>query len=215
MWVGTNIITAMPLFPTFKSKETKFGCMKTIQTWELQRSLREEVFRNQKLCWDFCLFIRGRCRSMRWRNDKTIPSQQMLTIDFCSISNTSSSPSKNKNGTKHTENISITETPKTISVSIEISYEQILDLALQLTKEDKEALMKALGDCLKEEVSKKEGNDSSPFSTNTPTKLKCGEYKPEPLTEEQIEQLEEANKKAWKDDDKTDEEWERLMQKHL
>lgn len=111
---------------------------------------------------------------------------------------------------QNTENIPIMETPKTISVSIQVSYEQILDLALQLTKENKESLMEALGASLK-----KEDKDSSTFSTNTPTKLKCGEYKPKPLTEEKIQELEEANKEAWKDDDKTDEEWEILMQKHL
>ncbi len=44
---------------------------KTIQAWELQRSLREQGFRNQKLCWGFGLFIGGRCRSMRWHKLQT------------------------------------------------------------------------------------------------------------------------------------------------
>lgn len=116
---------------------------------------------------------------------------------------------------QNTENIPITKTPKTISLSVQISYEQILDLALQLTKEDRKSLVKALGASLREETPQKEESDSIQFSTNTPTKLKCGESKPKPLTEEQIQELQEANKEAWKDDDKTDEEWELLMQKHL
>ncbi|MGB1242611.1 MAG: hypothetical protein ACPG49_08820 [Chitinophagales bacterium] len=116
---------------------------------------------------------------------------------------------------QNTETVPITETSKTISVSIQISYQQILDLALQLTKEDKEALIDALEESLKEETPATEDKNDFQFSTNTPNKLKSSESNPQPLTEEQIQELQEANKEAWKDDDKTDEEWEQLMQKHL
>ncbi len=45
---------------------------------------------------------------------------------------------------------------KTISVSIQITYQQILDLALQLAKAEKEALMEALGESLEKEEVKQE-----------------------------------------------------------
>lgn len=90
-----------------------------------------------------------------------------------------------------------------------------MDLALQLTKEGKEALIDALEESIKEETPSTEDKNDFQFSTDTPNKLKSGESNPQPLTEEQIQQLQEENKEAWKNDDKIDKEWEQLMENHL
>jgi len=130
-----------------------------------------------------------------------------------------------------------TET-KTISISVQISYDQILDLALQLAKAEKETLMKALGDSLegeeKEEVIEKQqetaGEDDKEekqayqswldkdfykFDSTTVDKINSGEFTPKRLNKEQLKQLFEQAKEAWKDDPITDEELNRQIKEHL
>ncbi|MGB0929394.1 MAG: hypothetical protein ACPGVB_01370 [Chitinophagales bacterium] len=130
-----------------------------------------------------------------------------------------------------------TET-KTISISVQIGYDQILDLALQLAKTEKEALMKALGEFLvgeekeegieeKKETVEADGKEEKQayqswldkdfykFDSTTVDKINSGEYTPKRLSEEQIKQLSEQAKEAWKDDPITDEELNRQIKEHL
>ncbi|MGB1243438.1 MAG: hypothetical protein ACPG49_13000 [Chitinophagales bacterium] len=109
-----------------------------------------------------------------------------------------------------------TSTPKTetntISISVQISYDQILDLALQLAKAEKEALMKALGESLvseeKEEVVEEqearleeEGKEDKQayqswldkdfynFDSTTVDKINSGEVEPKSVGSEHIKKL--------------------------
>ncbi len=136
---------------------------------------------------------------------------------------------------QNTETIHITETQKTISLSFQISYEQILDLALQLTKENKEDLMNALGESLvreekektverqEEKTEKEDKEENHPwldkdfykFTSTTVEKINAGEFSPKRLSEEQIEQLSKGAKEAWKDDPIRDEELNQQIKEHL
>lgn len=110
-----------------------------------------------------------------------------------------------------------TSTPKaetkTISISVQISYEQILDLALQLAKAEKEALMEALGESLEKEkvkqelieeqqgTVKKDGKEEKQayqswldkdfynFDSTTVDKINSGEVEPKSVGSEHIKKL--------------------------
>lgn len=154
--------------------------------------------------------------------------------------------SKTQNMVQNTKTIPIneekTDTPqtetKTISVSIQITYEQILGLALQLAKVDKKALMEALGESLvdeekeelieeQQETIEKDGKEEKQayqswldkdfykFDSTTVEKINSGEFTPKRLNKEQLKQLFEQAKEAWKDDPITDEELNRQIKEHL
>lgn len=115
---------------------------------------------------------------------------------------------------QNTENIPIIENPpsKTISISVQISYDQILDLALQLAKAEKEALMKALGESLvieeQQEMVEEDGKeekqayqswlDKDFFKLNSTTgeEINSGEIEPINVDKDHIKKLQERFKKA-------------------
>lgn len=110
---------------------------------------------------------------------------------------------------------------KTISISVQITYEQILDLALQLGKAEKEALMEALGESLEKEEVKQEDEPTSieeptpKYNSTTIEEIKSGKSDYQPVGKEYLKKLQEEAKKVWEDEPLTDAELNKQIEKHL
>ncbi|MGB1243436.1 MAG: hypothetical protein ACPG49_12990, partial [Chitinophagales bacterium] len=116
--------------------------------------------------------------------------------------------------------------------SVQISYDQILDLALQLAKVEKEALIKALDESLvseeKEEIveeqeatleedgkEEKLDKDFYKFNSTTVEEIKAGKSDYQPVGREYLEKLQEEAKKVWEDEPLTNEELNEQIEKYL
>lgn len=120
-----------------------------------------------------------------------------------------------------TENISILDTPSsnTISISIEISYEQILGLALQLVKEEKGQLIKAL----EESLSSKEEKDIEipieepipKYNSTTVEEINADKSKYQPVGRDYLKKLQEEAQKDCEDEPLTNKELNEQIKKHL
>ncbi len=108
---------------------------------------------------------------------------------------------------------------KTVSISLQLNYAQILELALQLMKEDKEQLMKDLGDSLarecKEESKPSIEEPTTNYNSTTVEEIKAGKSTYKPVGKGYLKKLQEEAQEIWEDEPLTDAEINEQIKKHL
>ncbi|MGB1241355.1 MAG: hypothetical protein ACPG49_02465 [Chitinophagales bacterium] len=121
-----------------------------------------------------------------------------------------------------TENISIVEnslSSKTISISIEVSYEQILELALQLVKEEKGKLIKVLKESLvsegEKEVEPLVEEPTLKYNSTTAEEINTGKSKYEPVGRDYLKKLQEEAQRIGEEEPLTNEELNKQIKEHL